>query len=76
MQPRIIRAAPKNRLRHGQTRAVPLTQAPYALQSKPALTNSEAGLVQPGVHLLAPLRYAAMHPLLFGVAELYESAGR
>ena len=32
------------------------------LVSRPA----SAGLVQPGVHLLAPLRYAAMHPLSFG----------
>jgi hypothetical protein len=37
---RIIRAAPKNRLRPAYTRAVHLTQAPYALQPKLTLSNS------------------------------------
>jgi hypothetical protein len=40
MQPCIIGAAPKNRLRPAYKPAVNLTQAPYALQSKLALSNS------------------------------------
>ena len=40
MQPPIIRAAPKNRLRPAYTRAVHLAQTPYPLQSKLTLSNS------------------------------------